>query len=70
MQDKQCLYCNLPETTTHLFSQCGFFQELFTMMLTYIHNASDMIIGRKVDGIVYLKTILSIDSTLVKRKTA
>ncbi|CAF3957632.1 unnamed protein product, partial [Rotaria magnacalcarata] len=70
MEEKQCLYCNLPETTTHLFIQCCFFQELFTMMLTYIQNASGIIIERKVDEIVYLKTILSIDSTLVQRKTS
>ncbi|CAF5226263.1 unnamed protein product, partial [Rotaria magnacalcarata] len=24
MEEKQCLYCNLPETTTHLFIQCCF----------------------------------------------
>ncbi|CAF5050782.1 unnamed protein product, partial [Rotaria magnacalcarata] len=40
------------------------------MMLTYIQNASGIIIERKVDEIVYLKTILSTDSTVVQRKTA
>jgi len=69
-EEKRCYYCELPETTTHLFIECRFFNEVFLMLKEHVKRISVLYIPREENTIIYLQVISRITSWTQQRQIA
>jgi len=70
IEEKRCFYCDLPETTSHLFIKCPFFNQVYLMLTDHVRRISDLSITREEDTIIYLKSISQISSPTTQRQIA
>ncbi|CAF3557390.1 unnamed protein product [Adineta steineri] len=68
MEEKKCLFCPLPETLSHLFITCSYFEEIFKLLFEYIKNKFSLSITRNGNEIIYLHIISSITSNKIQKQ--
>ncbi|CAF4543415.1 unnamed protein product [Rotaria sp. Silwood2] len=67
-EEKRCYFCDLPETTSHLFITCRFFNEVYLLLMEHVRRISGLFISREDDTIIYLKIISDIPSRIKQRQ--
>lgn len=68
-RQRQCYYCNQPETISHLFLHCSSTNRCFQHLNTRIVSLTGATIGRADRELIYLRNILDITSNKRHRTT-
>ncbi|CAF4070736.1 unnamed protein product [Rotaria sp. Silwood1] len=50
-EEKRCYYCELPETTSHLFIICRYFNKVYLMLMEHVRRISGLSISRELTTI-------------------
>ncbi|CAF2832906.1 unnamed protein product [Rotaria sp. Silwood2] len=66
-EEKKCLFCSLPETLSHLFITCSFFNKIYILLFEYI-NKFNVSITRSEYDIIYLKIVSSTTSRIAQKQ--
>ncbi|CAF3448004.1 unnamed protein product [Rotaria socialis] len=68
LEEKKCLFCSLPETLSHIFITCSFFNEIYKFLFEYIKNTFNVSIPRSEYEIIYLKIVSSTTSRIFQKQ--
>ena len=68
IEEKKCLFCPLPETLTHLFITCSYFDEMFQLLFKFIENKFNIHTTRNEYEIIYLKILSSTTSSQIQKQ--
>jgi hypothetical protein len=67
LDEKKCLFCPLPETLSHIFITCSFFNAMYKLLFEYIKNKFKLSISRSEDEIIYLKIVSTTTSMRLQK---